>query len=164
MCIYSDVDFYYYSKFRQIHTHKKPAWLLQSFSGFPHRFTQCPPPHPTYNFSYMTPTYMSSVYCANTVQWIQSSFLPSGPQVCDRYNSDLSSKAGLIVIIFAVMPKPKLTRNNLLCLQTKRLSELHTILLALVIHSNVKDSNDLLPTIHVIISLYYQCNIFSSSK
>ena len=39
MCIYLDVDFYYYSKFGQIHTHKKPAWLLWSFSGFPHRFT-----------------------------------------------------------------------------------------------------------------------------
>ena len=38
MCIYLDVDFYYYSKFGQIHTHKKPAWFLWSFSGFPHRF------------------------------------------------------------------------------------------------------------------------------
>ena len=43
MCIYLDVDFYYYSKFGQIHTHKKPAWLLWSFSGFPHRLPQCPP-------------------------------------------------------------------------------------------------------------------------
>ena len=49
MCIYSDVDFYYYSKFGPIHTHKKPAWLLWSFSGFPHRLPQCPPtPHPPY--------------------------------------------------------------------------------------------------------------------
>ena len=38
MCICLDVDFYYYSKFGQIHTHKKPAWLLWSFFRFPHRF------------------------------------------------------------------------------------------------------------------------------
>ena len=44
MCIYLGVDFYYYSKFGQIHTHKRPVWLLSSFSGFPHRFPLCPPP------------------------------------------------------------------------------------------------------------------------
>ena len=46
MCICLDLDFYYYSKFGQIHTHKKTAWLLWSFSGFPHRFPLCPPPPP----------------------------------------------------------------------------------------------------------------------
>ena len=39
MCIYLDVNFYYYSKFGQIHTHKKPAWLLWSFFWISTSFT-----------------------------------------------------------------------------------------------------------------------------
>ena len=39
MCIYSCVNFIYYREFGQIHTHRKPAWFLWSFSRFPHRFT-----------------------------------------------------------------------------------------------------------------------------
>ena len=38
MCLYLDINFNCCSKFGQIHTHKKPTWLLWSFSGFPHRF------------------------------------------------------------------------------------------------------------------------------
>ena len=40
MCIYLDVDFYYYSKFGQIHTHKKHAWFLWSFLDF-HIVSRC---------------------------------------------------------------------------------------------------------------------------